>query len=112
MTDDLELKELNQFCGTEQYHNVMGVNITDGIKYIMENGYSWFVTDFVVVAKMKLKNQEFLSIKLKLKNETGQMEVTDGNNKILYTQEYKWTNAKKEIQLYFEGNVLMLTGEY
>ena len=92
MADDLELREVEQYCGTESYHQVMGSNVTDGVFYVMSNGYSWFVTDFLALIlcnHKKLREQEFLSIKLKLKDGKGTMEVTDGNGKVLYTQEYK-----------------------
>ena len=49
MKEDLELKDLGQYYGTTQYYNIMGVNITDGVEYIMKNGYSWFVTDTIAV---------------------------------------------------------------
>jgi len=113
--DDLTLKDLNQYYGTENYYNVMGVKVTDGIAYIMKNGYSWFVTDFlslVITKHESIKDEEFLSIKLKLDGTKGLMEITDGNEKILYTQNYKYTNAKTELNLYFTNEVLLLSGEY
>ena len=112
--DDLELKQLGQFYGSEKYHNVLGANVTDGVHYIMQNGYSWFVTDFLISARMKpkLKKQEFLSALLVLKDKKAEMVVTDGNNNVLYTQKYEYTDAKKELQLFFVGNVLMLENEY
>jgi len=113
-TDDLELNELGQYNGTEQYHRISLFNtkITDGVVYVMRNGYSWFVTDALAVVEMKLKGEEFLAIKLKLKNETAQLLITDGNEKTLYTQDYKWTTAKKELNLFWTNGVLMLSGEY
>jgi len=116
-TDDLTLKDLNQYYGTEGYHNVMGVNVTDGIAYIIKNGYSWFVTDFIslVITKHEsIKDEEFLSIKLKLNADEHKaiMEVTDGNDKILYTQNYEYTDAKKELNLFYTDGVLLLSGEY
>ena len=115
MNDDLELKELDMFNGTEKYHEgFMGVKLTDGVKYIVNNGYSWFVSDFSVVANMKhkLKSESFLSVELKLEGKRGKMIVTDGNNKILYSQKYTYTSAKKEFKLFYTNNVLMLSGEY
>lgn len=112
--DDLKLKDLQHFKGTQKYVNVMGANVTDGVTYIMQNGYSWFITDFIVIAKMKakLKREEFLSVKLKLNGQKAFMIVTDGNENKLYTQKYDYTSAKKEIQLFFIANVLMLSSEY
>ena len=115
MNKDLELNDLEQFRGTEKYTNVMGVNVTEGINYIMNNGYSWLVTDFIVVAKMKakLRNEPFLTIHLIINlDDTAEMVVTDGNKNRLYAQEYKYTDAKTEVKLFFTDNVLMLAGEY
>lgn len=110
--DDLELKNLNEFIGTERYHNVMGIKCTDGVAYIMENGYSWFVTDSIAVIITKLKNQEFLSVSLKLKNNEAQMIITNGNENVLYTQDYEYTDAKRELKLFCTNGVLMLNNEY
>ena len=111
--DDLNLSDLGAYHGTENYVNVFGVNVTDGIGYIMNNGYSWFVTDSIVILKT-IKNQEFLSVKLQvdLENHKGKMIITDGNNKVLYTQNYDYTDAKRNLTLFFCNNVLMLSGEY
>lgn len=113
--DDLSLKDLGLYYGTENYYNVMDVNVTDGINYIMKNGYSWFVTDFlslIATNHNSIKGQEFLSIKLKLDGNKGLMVVTDGNRKKLYTQKYGFTDAKKQLNLFYTNGVLMLSGEY
>jgi len=112
--EDLELKELNSFTGTEHYYNVMGALVTDGVKYIMDNGYSWFVTDALAVIKTKFRNKEFLSIKLQVNKEKqdATMLITDGNDNVLYKQYYKYTNAKIDLTLFFTDNVLLLSNEY
>jgi len=114
LTASLDLPDLGQFTGTENYTNVMGVNITEGVRYIMACGYSWLVTDFIVIAKMhkKLKGQEFLSVKLVLDGTKGKMIVTDGDNNLLYQQEYEYTDAKQELHFFKIANVLLLVKEY
>ena len=120
---DLELKALNSYYGTQNYYQYMGVLFTDGIRYIMENGYSWFVTDAiaVIVAHQKirrhLQNDDFLTIKLKLNKDedgytTADMIFEDGNYNELYRQHYDFTDAKKDLKLFYTGNVLMLSSEY
>jgi hypothetical protein len=120
---DLELKALNSYCGTQNYYRYMGVLLTDGVKYLMENGYSWFVTDAiaVIVAHPKirrhLQKDDFLTIKLKLNKDedgytTADMIITDGNDTQLYRQHYDLTDAKRELKLFYTGNVLMLASEY
>ena len=114
--DDLELKDLGQYYGTLQYINVMGVNCTDGIRYIMNNGYSWFVTDMIAILKSseykEIKDETFIVVKLKLGGTKGKATIEDGNGKVLYTQGYEYTDAKRELDLYYTNNVLMLSGEY
>ena len=118
---DLELKGLGSFIGTQNYYAVLGANVTDGVKYIMDNGYSWFVTDAIAVIKFrdkfpKLRNQPFLSVKLVLLGDVARWEadliIEDGNYNQLYKQHYDFTDAKRELTLFYTDNVLMLSNEY
>lgn len=120
MKEDLELKSLEDFRGTQNYYEFMGMYLTDGIKYIMDNGYSWFVTDTigVIIAhrgiRRYLQKDDFLVIRLKVNREkkTAMMVVDNGNGKLLYIQNYDYTNAKRDLKLYYTGKVLMLANEY
>ena len=117
MTDDLSLKELPYYRGSEGYFKVMGFNATDGVGYIMKNGYSWFVTDFLAVAmfqvKGKWKDEGFICIKLVINEDKScYMLVTDGNENELYKQDYDYTNAQKDLTLYLTNEVLLLSQEY
>ena len=112
---DKELKDLRHFIGTEQYHKLplFNTNLTDGVAYVMKNGYSWFITDSLAVIETKLKDEEFLSVKLKLlKDNQAEMVITDGNDKVFYTQKYGYTDAKSEVDLYWTDNVFMVSSEY
>jgi len=108
---DKELKELHIFNGTEKYYDILNAKCTDGIKYLMENGYSWFVTDALVILKNKIK-EPFCTVKLEVEEEMAMMIITDGDTKELYKQEYKWTDAKRNVKCFFTDNVFMLSGEY
>ena len=112
---DLNLRDLHYYTGTERYHKLLGVNITYGIDYIIKNGYSWFVTDALVSIRMKknLKEQEFLSVKLIInEDKTAVVNIEDGDLNVLYTQEYKYTNCKVNLKLFYTDDVLLLAGEY
>jgi hypothetical protein len=114
---DLKLSDLGYFTGTEQYHSMgplfRNIVVTDGVKYVMDNGYSWFVTDALAIVINKLKDQPFLVVSLKLgKGDSGKMQIDDGNGKVLYTQKYEYTDAESEVKLYFTDNVMMVTSEY
>lgn len=111
---DLTLKEIRNYYGTEQYYHMQlfDVNYTDGVNYIMENGYAWFVTDVLAVIKTKFRNEDFISAELVLKeNDNAELIMTDGNNEI-YKQKYGFTDAKVGFNLFFTNGVLMLSGEY
>jgi hypothetical protein len=116
---DLELRHLEQFNGTDIYYRHMGILLTDGVRYLMENGYSWFVTDAIITIKLHpkirryLQEEDFLTIELKLTSEyEADMIITDGNDNELYRQHYDLTDAKRELKLFYTGNVLMLAQEY
>ena len=105
---DLELKDMEQFHGTHQYWHLgplyPSVYITDGIKYIMDSGYSWLVTDSMAVITLwpKVKREEFVVVDLKLlDNSEADMVITDGNEKELYRQHYTYTDARKEVRFYY-----------
>ena len=112
MEEDLNLPELKEFYSTERYHNVLNFNVTDGIVYIMQNGYSWFVTDMLSVLLFKFKNETFFNIELKVKDSKGVATIDDGNGNILYTQKYEYTAAKRDLKLFCSNKVLMLPREY
>jgi len=113
--EDLELKGLDSYIGSDRLYRLMGIKITEGIAYIMENGYSWFVTDTITEIRFnpKLKNEPFLSIDLKLgKNGTANLEISDGNGHIFYRKHYTYTDAKRNLKLFYDNGVLMLNSEY
>ena len=111
---DITLSELSQFYGTEGYHRISPMfktMVTDGVIYIMENGYAWFVTDMLVIIEHKLKGEEFLSVKLSISGKTADATIDDGNGKVLHTQHYGLTDAQVSPAMYWENGVLMLVGE-
>jgi hypothetical protein len=120
---------LDMFTGTEQYHSMgqlfNNAVVTDGVKYIMDNGYSWLVTDalsVIVCTKnaivnkarliQKLRSEQFLVIELILKKKRAIMQISDGNGKVLYKQKYGFTDADTEVKLYFTDNVMLLPSEW
>jgi hypothetical protein len=101
------------FIGTTQYYKgFLGVLYTEGVFYIMDNGVSWLITDISTIVKMKLQNQEFISIKCKVKDRKARVIYTNGNGKTLYKQEYDYTDLENDLGFYFTDNVLMLCSEY
>lgn len=112
---------LGQFTGTEQYYKgYMGVNYTDGVQYLAGMGVSWLITDICAVVKVepKVKTESFVSIKcLKKDKNKAVVFYTDGNENVLFKQEYEYTDLwdktdSTEISLFYTDNVLMLANEY
>ncbi len=112
---DLELQDIEQFTGSEELYSLglpYRFKITEGVKYIMDNGYSWLVTDAAAIIKYKLRNEPFITIKLSLNEHGADVIYDDGNGNILYRQAYRWTDAKKNIKLFYDSGIFMLPTEY
>ena len=114
MAEDRMLSELGQFTGTEEYHkmSLFKSQFTDGVAYIMQNGYQWLVTDALAVIETELRDEEFLAVKLKVAGKAADMAIDDGNGKILYKKHYTYTDAKRDVTLFWENGVLLLSGEH
>jgi len=126
--------ELGHYYGTQEYHSLKPLFhtvATDGVKYVMDNGYSWFITDSVAVIETPkeipklakhLAEDNFLSVVLDATDKDDiKMIIGDGNDNILYTQKYDFIiadydlpNDKLELFWVNDGSraVYMLTGEY
>ena len=115
-----QIQSLKDFSGTEQYYSgYLGVSLTDGAYFVGVNGASWLITDICSILKVHsiVKKEEFVSINFKVENNKAEVIYTDGNEKILYTQNYKYTDFSKhfkesEIKFFYTDNVLMLSSEY
>ena len=113
--------KLDQFSGTNEYfEGYLKTNWTDGIVYLAKNNCSWIVTDICSVVKTvkEVMIEPFIAIKLiKKGKDKATCIYTDGNDKELFKQEYKYTDIwkyikTKEIVFYYTNNVLMLSSEY
>ncbi len=121
--DDLSLRHLNEFTKAVCYHNFFGTKVTDGIVYLIKNGYAWFVQDairFIQNEGKKIRNIDFLVIKLLLnkdKRKKGEatfkiLKAYKSNVKVIYTRKHIWTTAKVELRLFYKNGVLRLPSEY
>ena len=118
--EQIQKISLKAYTGTQEYHNgYLGVLLTDGVYVVGCNNASWLITDMCSILKFdsKVKKEDFVSIKFKVKDNTAEVIYTDGNEKTLHTQKYKYTDFSKhfeetEIQFFYTDNVLMLGSEY
>lgn len=107
-------QELAQFTGTEQYYrDYMGILVTDGIKAMMGLAKcGWLVSDIAVIVTAN-KQEPFIVIKIDSNGKHAIVSYSDGNDKKIYEQEYRYTDfPEAEVKMYFTDNVLMLASEY
>ena len=119
--------DLNGFNGTEQYYFnpfFKAIRYTDGVKFLSDNKASWLVTDSLSVLLHEEKvlkeyeNSGFISIKWLFEGTTATATYTDGNDGVLFVQEYGHTDflnhfdIKNELNLFYTNGVLMLGSEY
>lgn len=119
LKDNLEL-----FIGTEHFysHRITKTVYTDGIKYLAEEGKCyWLINDASIVAQSLMEKSSFISIDFKRLSEEQQSEMGceaiitygDGNDNILYTQQYPYTDFPlDELNLFFADGTLLLPSEY
>lgn len=115
MKEKLNLAELTNFSGSENYYkDFLGVLLTDGAKHVSLFA-AWLITDIISVVKTepKTKKESFVSIEVIKAGKTAKVIYSDGNGNITHTQLYGFAELPQgKFGFYFTDNVLMLKGEY
>ncbi len=117
--------DLDKFTGTEAYYNVYGIKVTDGIKFLMDNGHYWLVTDIASFQSVKfseslnygkeyIKDLPFQVWILKVTEHSAVLTLQeDSDAPILFTKKYDYTDSPfKELKLWLINGVLILPSEY
>ena len=123
MTTTLWSQQLSQFSGTEHYYRIMPtVLMTDGAKFVADNGEAYWLMTAIASYLPQFKNTEpFIVADLQVTNtgnsRTALLKLEDGNENILVEQHIAYTDfALDEMKLYacHTGNmwVIMLPREY
>ena len=110
-------QELSQFNGTDNYYkHLFGIVYTDGIRFLAEECQCYWLIDLVASYQLdpKVKCEEFQVYKLRVNaDKSAVVEISDGNNNIIATQEIEFTDFPlDEIDLWFANNVLYLPSEH
>lgn len=115
----LTLADLRQFTGTEQWfrHSLMrNITYTEGVRYLAEQGHAYWLIDKVATLQLepKVKAEEFQVWKLKVdNNNTATLACEDGNGNTVYSEEISFTDFPlDQIELWVEGNVILLPSEH
>lgn len=88
---------------------------TDGVQFLRGKTGDWLLTDILSILgyEKKVRAEEFVAIKISIKEGKAVFKYEDGNDNVLYTQKYAYTDAPDlEQTLFCTNNVLMLAGEY
>jgi len=118
-TMDKKLNGLGHFYGGGSlYRDFTGFVYSEGVKYIMENGYAWFCSDMLAVMRFPPNfkvNPEYLYIiklDVNIEKKTAKATIIDENDDVIYEQFYNYTDAETDsIKLCFQNNTLCTLGE-
>ena len=110
---------LGQFTGTEHWcrHPLYrAFCYTDGVKYLAETAGAYWLIDDILACQLdaRVKNEPFQFWTLTVHDNHGAvLTCTDGNDKLVYRQDYGFTDFPLQAQkLYLTNNVLLLPSEY
>ena len=123
--ENITQQNLAQFTGTTVYYRYMpSFLLTEGIKYLMDNGAGWLIDIIASVRALpsiKAEEKEFWTLNVDLEAHTAEVICTDGDKGDgpieLYRQKIDFTDfPMKQIKLYViqDGNkkVCMVPSEY
>jgi hypothetical protein len=116
-TSGITLENLAQFYGSENmyFHPLFkGINYTEGVRFIGQNGANWLLVAILSHAKHnpKVKGEEFVVATLKVKDGSAILTLDDGNYNVLDIQEFCTTDFPlASISFYIENKTIMLPSE-
>jgi hypothetical protein len=115
----ITLSDLRQFTGTDQwYRHSLNRNVlyTDGVQYLAEHAGAYWLIDEIAIAQRyetRVKAEEFQSWKLVVTNSTATLSCDDGNGNVVFSKHIEFTDFPlPEIELWVEGNVILLPSEH
>jgi len=107
--------QLKEYTGTEKYYKYLfGILITDGVKALCERFECWWFLDIVCSYQPDLKLEEFQVWSLGVNEDNSAVIIcTDGNDKLLKTQEIPYTDFKAtEATFWYVEGIVLLPSEY
>ena len=118
-TEVLTQEDLGQFTGTERYYSyLMGLKLTDGIKYLADKGKCWWILDAVASYQIKHSKVPFQLWKLEVIENKGKRGAIltmreDSDKPELVKQKIPYTDFPLEsIEFYVIDKVVLLPSEY
>ncbi len=109
-------EEMSSFNGSEHYHKYgFGMLLTDGALAMCETHSCFWWADIICSYQKYLRAEEFQCWTLGRNEDSSAIVLcTDGNNRLLVSQEVPWTDFKPDCAtLWVEGNsVILLPSEH
>ena len=107
----------NDFIGTETYYKyLLGLLLTDGVNTVAEKENCFWFLDCIASYQLEkiCGKEEFLIWQIQQKkNNTYKLTATNGNNKVLITQDIEYSDFFfNELTIWKENNVLLLPSEH
>ena len=107
--------QLREYTGSENYFAYnFGYCYTDGVRALVNMFECYWLLDIIVSYQPQLRGEEFQVWTLTVKEDhTAVVSCTDGNDKILKSQEIPFIDFKaKEAMIWVEGDVMLLPSEH
>lgn len=115
---DLNKIDLSCFTGTQTVfrHSVMrNVLYSEGAQHVAEHGGAYWLLDKIACSQLvrKLRSEPFQAWKLTVTDSVGILICTDGNDNVLLSEHITFTDFPlDEVELWVEGNVILLPSEH
>lgn len=111
-------QSLNQFTGTEAYHNYFNLKLTDGVYYLAQEGKCFWLLDIILSYQPKHHQVPFQLWELNIDEAEDKRTAVvtmreDSNQKALVEQRIPYTDFPLDyIKLYLIDGVILLPSEY
>lgn len=107
--------DLDRFHGSEEFTRYNGFLLTDGARYVAENGGAWWLMDIIISVWTlpKARREEFWTVKFNKTGDKGRVTIDDGNGNIFYSQNITYTDFPlDEVKFFVVSKTIMLPTEY
>lgn len=124
MAEALSAGSLAHFIGTQEYHSHwLGVLLTDGVKFVFDNGAGWLVDavasyqqEAKVQMNRRLQEIQFWSLEWDEECDVPVLRCReDSGEEPVISQVIKFTDFPKDLmpfKIWVEGKVMLLPGEH
>jgi hypothetical protein len=119
MTNKITRSALAQFTGSETvYRHSLNRNVlyTVGVQYLAEHAGAYWLIDEIAIAQRyqpHVMREDFQCWTLVVTNSKATLSCEDGNGNIAFVKQIDFTDFPlPEIQLWVEGNVILLPSEH